>query len=113
MPTIYKVLAQSAPASATIANVYTVPAGTNTIISTLMICNRSSGNASYNIAIQPGGATLANQHYIAFNSLVPANDSIALTVGMSLAATDNIAIQANTTGVNNLGFTIFGTEISD
>lgn len=113
MPTIYKVLAQSAPGSGTIANVYTVPAGTNTIISTLMVCNRSSGNASYNIAIQPGGAALANQHYIAFNSLVPANDSIALTVGMSLAATDNIAVQANTTGVNNLGFTIFGTEISD
>jgi hypothetical protein len=112
MPTIYKVLAQSAPGNTAIQNVYTVPAATNTIISTLMICNRSTVNAAYNIAIQPAGAALANQHYIAFNSTVPANDSIALTVGMSLAATDNIAIQANTTGNNNLGFTIFGTEIS-
>lgn len=112
MPTIYKVLAQSAPANTAVLNVYTVPAATNTIISTLMVCNRSSGNAQYNVAIVPGGAALANQHYIAFNSTVPANDSIALTVGMSLAATDNIAIQANTTGNNNLGFTLFGTEIS-
>jgi hypothetical protein len=112
MPTIYKVLAQSAPTSTSIANVYTVPAATNTVISTLMICNRATVNAAYNIAIQPAGATLANQHYISFNALVPAQDSIALTVGMSLAATDNIAVQANTTGVNNLGFTIFGTEIS-
>jgi hypothetical protein len=31
---------------------------------------------------------------------------------MALAATDNIAVQANTTGVNNLGFTLFGTELS-
>lgn len=112
MPTIYKVLAQSAPSSTTIANVYTVPAATNTIVSTLMVCNRSNGNATYNIAVVPGGATIANQHYIAFNALVPANDSIALSVGMSLAATDNISVQANTAGANNIGFTLFGTEIS-
>lgn len=112
MPTIYKVLAQSAPSSTNIANVYTVPAATNTIISTLMVCNRGTVNAAYNIAIQPAGATLANQHYIIFNSVCPANDSIALTVGMALAATDNVAVQANTTGVDNLGFTLFGTEIS-
>jgi hypothetical protein len=112
MPTLYKVLAQSAPSSTAIANVYTVPSATNTVISTLMICNRATVNASYNIAIQPAGAALGNQHYIAFNSVVPANDSIALTIGMALAATDNVAVQANTTGVNNLGFTLFGTELS-
>jgi hypothetical protein len=112
MPTIYKVLAQSSPGNTAVFNVYTVPAATNTIISTLMICNRSGSNAAYNIAVVPGGAALANQHYIAFNTLVPPNDTIALTVGMSLAATDNIAIQANSAGVNYLGFTLFGTEIS-
>lgn len=113
MPTIYKILAQSAPTSTAIANVYTVPSLTNTVISTLMICNRGTANASYNIAVVPGAAAaIANQHYIAFNTNVPANDSIALTVGMSLAATDNVAIQANTIGVNNIGFTLFGTEIS-
>lgn len=112
MPTIYKILAQSSPSSTAIANVYTVPAATNTVISTLMICNRATVNASYNIAVVGAGAAIANQHYVAFNSVVPANDSIALTVGMSLGATDNIAVQANTTGVNNLGFTLFGTELS-
>jgi len=112
MPTIYKILAQSSPTSTSISNVYTVPAATNTVISTLMICNRANINVSYNIALQPAGAALANQHYIAFNSVCPANDSIALTVGVALAATDNVAVQANTTGVNNLGFTLFGTEIS-
>ena len=113
MPTIYKILAQSAPTSTAIANVYTVPSITNTVISTLMICNRSNVNTSYNIAVIPGSASaIANQHYITFNSVVPANDTIALTVGMSLAAADNVAIQANTTGVNNLGFTLFGTEIT-
>ena len=112
MPTIYKILAQSAPSTNALANVYTVPSSTNSVVSTLMICNRATVNASYNIAVVSGGATIANQHYIAFNSLVPANDSIALTVGMTLGVGDNIALQANTTGINNLGFTIFGTELS-
>jgi hypothetical protein len=112
MPTIYKILAQSAPTSTSIANVYTVPSSTNSVVSTLMICNRATVNASYNIAVVAGGGAISNQHYVAFNSLVPANDSIALTVGMSLGVGDNIAVQANTTGVNNLGFTIFGTELS-
>ena len=112
MGTIYKVLAQSAPGNTSVVNVYTVPAATNTIVSTLMICNRGGANAQYNVAVVPSGAALANQHYIAFNAPVPANDSISITVGMSLAATDNVAIQANTVGNNNLGFTLFGTEIS-
>lgn len=112
MPTIYKVLAQSAPGNTALINVYTVPVTTNTIVSTLMVCNRGNANAQYNIAVVPGGASIANQHYVAFNATCPANDTITITVGMSLAATDNIAVQANSAGANILGFTLFGTEIS-
>ena len=113
MATTYKVLGQSAPSATTATDAYTVPSLKYVVVSTITVANRATGAATYRISVRPNGDTQANQHYIAFNSLVPANDSIALTVGMSLAATDNIAIQANTTGVNNLGFTIFGTEISD
>jgi hypothetical protein len=112
MATIYKVLGQSAPSSTSTVDLYTVPSSTNTVTSTLMICNRSTVTASYNVAIRPAGASIANQHYIAFNSAVSSNDSIVLTLGMSLGATDVITVQANTTGVNNLGFTVFGSEIT-
>ena len=108
----YKILGQSAPANTSTIDLYTCPSLTNTVVSTMMICNRATVNASYNIAIRAGGAALANQHYIAFNTIVPANDSIALTIGMALGANDIITIQANTTGNNNLGFTLFGTELS-
>lgn len=112
MPTIYKVLGQSAPSSTATADLYTVPAATNTVVSTMVVCNRAGANASYNIAIRPAAATLANQHYIAFNTSIPANDAITLTIGMTLGATDVITVQANTIGVNNLGFTLFGSEVT-
>ena len=112
MPTTYKVLAQAAPSSTATADLYTVPASTQAVSSTLVVCNRGTANAAYNVAVRPAGAVIANQHYIAFNSTVPANDSITLTIGMTLGNTDVVTIQANTIGVNNLGFTLFGSEVT-
>ena len=112
MPTNYRVLAQAAPTSTSTVDLYTVPASTQTVTSTLVICNRAAANASYNIAIRPAAASLANQHYIAFNTTVPANDAVTLTIGMTLGNTDVVTVQANTLGLNNLGFTLFGSEVT-
>ena len=109
MPTIYKVLGQSAPAATTNVNLYTVPAATNTVISTIVIANRAATGATYRIAIRPAGVTLANEDYIAFDVAVGANDSTALTLGITLAATDVITIYASNA---NLSFNVFGTEIT-
>lgn len=109
MPTIYKVLGQSNPAATTATTLYTVPASTSTIVSTLNICNMASSAATFRIAIRPAGATLASTHYLTYDTSVPANDSIAMTLGMTLATTDIVTVYASTTTVN---FTLFGTELS-
>lgn len=110
MPTIYKVLGQSAPNANTTANVYTVPASTNTVVSTIVITNRNAGqNTTYRIAVQPAGAALANQHFIAYDAAITALDSVALTMGITLGAADVVSANA---GAANLSFSIFGTEIT-
>jgi glucose-6-phosphate dehydrogenase assembly protein OpcA len=109
MPTTYKVLGQSAPAAATNTTLYTVPAATSAVISTIVIANRVGTSATYRIAIRPAGATLANQHYIAYDVPVGAADSTTLTLGITLAATDVITVYASTA---NLGFNVFGSEIT-
>ena len=109
MPTIYKVLGQSAPAATTVTTLYTVPAATQAVVSTIAVCNRAATAATYRIAIRPAGATLANQHYISFDSTLAANDSTMITIGVTLAATDVITIHASTA---NTSFSAFGTEIS-
>jgi hypothetical protein len=109
MATTYKVLAQSAPSATTNTDVYTVGAGKSAVISTMVICNRAAANASYRIAIRPAGATLANQHYIAYDVLLAASDSTTLTLGITLAATDVVTVYCSTA---NQSVSIFGSEIA-
>lgn len=105
----YKVLGQSSPSATTNTNIYTVGAGKQAIISTLIVANRSASGASYRIAIRPGGATLANEQYIAYGVAIAANDSTALTLGLTLGSGDIITVYASSA---NLSFGVFGTEIS-
>ena len=105
----YKVLGQSAPSATTNTDVYTVGSGKQAIISTITVANRSASPRSYRIAVRPAGATLANQHYIAYDVSLAANDTTALTLGITLTATDVVTVYASTT---DLSFGIFGSEIS-
>jgi hypothetical protein len=108
MAVIYKILGQSSPADTNANTLYTVPAGNSAVISTLNICNLGYG-ATFRVAVQPRGLPLGNANYIAYNTFIPANDSIALTLGMTLAATDVVSVQSNT--ALTVSFTLFGSEI--
>jgi glucose-6-phosphate dehydrogenase assembly protein OpcA len=109
MATTYKVLGQSAPSATTATTLYTVPAATSAVVSTIVVANRTGTAAAYRIAIRPAGATLANQHYLAYDVAVGAGDSTTLTLGITLAATDVITIYASTA---DLSFNAFGSEIT-
>jgi hypothetical protein len=108
MAITYKTLAQSAPSATTNTDIYTVGASKQAVISTVTVCNRSASAATYRIAIRPDGATLANQHYIAYGTTVPANDTIALTFGITLGDTDVVTVYASSA---DLSFSLFGSEI--
>lgn len=109
MPTVYKVLGQSAPSATTATTAYTVPSATNTVLSTINVCNRSGSGDVFRIAVRPAGATLANQHYLAFDTAIGGNEAISVTIGISLAATDIVTVYA---GTANLTFSLFGAEIT-
>lgn len=109
MPTIYKVLGQSAPSATTATTLYTVPASTDAVVSTISVCNRAATSGTYRIAIRPAGATLANEHYIAYDSAITANNTTFITVGVTLDATDVITVYASSA---DMTFSAFGTEIS-
>lgn len=108
MATTYKVLGQVAPSATTATTLYTVPSAKQAVVSTLVIANRSSASDLFRIAVRPGGATLANQHYVVYDVAVGASDSTTLTLGITLATGDIITVYAGTT---NLSFSAFGSEI--
>jgi hypothetical protein len=109
MASTYKVLAQSAPSATTNTDVYTVGSGKSAVVSTITVCNRSASAATYRIAIRVAGATLANEDYIAYGATCPANDMIALTLGLTLAATDVVTVFASS---GDLSFGLFGSEVA-
>jgi hypothetical protein len=102
-----KVLGQSNPAATTATTLYTVPSAKSAVISTLVIANLSTAVVTYRIAVRPAGASLASTHYIAYDVALSANDSTALTLGITLATTDVVTVYASTANVN---FTAFGDE---
>jgi glucose-6-phosphate dehydrogenase assembly protein OpcA len=109
MPTVYKVLGQSAPAATTDTALYTVPSATQAVVSTIVVSNRATTAALFRIAIRPNAAALANQHYIAFDVAIGASDSTTLTLGITLGAADVITVRGSTA---NLSFNAFGSEIT-
>jgi hypothetical protein len=109
MPTNYKVLGQSAPSATTATTLYTVPSSTEAVISTVVVCNRSTSNRTFRLAVRPNGATLANEHYLAYDVTVGASDSTTLTLGITMDAADVLTVYASTT---DLSFSAFGSEIT-
>jgi len=109
MATTYKVLGQSNPSATTATTLYTVPASTSTVVSTITVCNQASTAATYRIAVRPAGATLAAQHYIVYNATVAASDTTTLTLGLTLATTDVVTVYASSATVS---FNAYGSEIA-
>jgi hypothetical protein len=110
MPTTYKILGQSAPAATTESDLYTAPASTRAIISSLTVANRSSSAAAtFRLSTSVAGAATATKDYIAYDITIAPNGIVALTLGVTLAPTDKFRVYASTA---NLSFNAYGTEIS-
>jgi hypothetical protein len=108
MANVYKVLGQSNPAATTLTTLYTVPASTSAVASTLTVCNIGV-STTVRVAVRPAGAGIANQHYIIYETVVNANDTLFFTLGLSLATTDVVSVYA---GSANVSFNLYGTQIT-
>jgi hypothetical protein len=108
MAIAYKVLGQSNPAATTNTSLYTVPASTSAVCSTLTICNQGA-TTTYRVAIRPAGASIVASHYVVYDNVIMSNDSVFLTLGVTLATTDVVTIYA---GTANVSFNLYGSEIT-
>lgn len=110
MATTYKVLGQSAPANTSNADLYTVPAATSAVISTITVSNVTSTSATYQIYIRPGGAAASTANALVYNATVAGNDVEAITIGVTLATTDVVTVKSGTASA--ITFQAFGSELA-
>ena len=108
MTTVYKVLGQSAPVANTATTLYTVPSGNSAVCSSMTICNASGANANVSVQIAVANAASSNSQYIVYNNTVVNQDTLFMTLGVTLAATDTVRITATSA---NIAFQLFGSEI--
>ena len=109
MASTYKVLGQLVPDPNTEGNVYTVPANTQAVISTIIVANQISTAGTFRIAIRPNGEILAKKHYIAYDVPIAGNDSTTLTLGITMDSADIITVRTN---LDYTSFNVFGSEIT-
>jgi len=110
MATSYKSLGQLDLTTTSLTDLYTVPASTETVVSTVIIANRTASADTFRLAIRVDGDAISNQHYIAYDVPVAANDSTTLTLGITLQATDVVTVSAGT--ADRLSINVFGAEIT-
>lgn len=108
MANIAKVLGQKLVTSGSTQNLYTVPATTQTVVSTLTVANLTSQVGTFDVAVRVSGSAIENKHYIYKSITLPSNDTFAATFGITLATTDVITVGSSVSA----SFNLFGQEVT-
>lgn len=88
---------------------YTCPVDTSAVISSLIVNNRNNGGGYYQIAIADS-TTVAAEDYIVYNDLAAANETIGLTLGLTLDSTNKYLMVASSDA--DFTFQAHGMEIT-
>jgi len=97
------------PSAVTETVCYTSPtAGAGSVLSTIIAANRGGAGIKVRVGISPGGGALGNSEYIVFDHTVDANDALTLTLGITLAADDEVRVE---TDIATASFSVFGMEL--
>ncbi len=98
---------QLAPSAGIEGTLYTVPAATSFVASSLVACNTGSGTAAIRARIGVAAAAANIKQYIWYDCALTAYTNVVLTGGLTMTATDVLYVQADT---GNVGFSLYGME---
>ena len=108
----YKILGQIQTTANVLTTIYTVPASTNTVVTTITICNQSANTVSINVAANVSGSAVTTRNFIVSGYSLGAAETLVLEPRVSLNV--GSILSANITGANavsNVSINAFGVEI--
>jgi len=110
MANVYKRLGATTVTADTDTALYTVPASTSAVVSSLVVCNRGASSATFRVAHVDGAiGVIANEDYIFYDVSIPANDTFVATIGATMATTQTLLVRSDSADVN---FIAWGSEVS-
>lgn len=102
------VLAQKQLTGASLDDIYSVPTGKQTVISTITVCNTNAvSDDAFRMSIGVGGAADSPQQYFYWDMPLPALQTFAITFGITMEADD--ALRAQSVG-GDVIVCVFGEE---
>ena len=110
MATAYKYAqVQGTASTGTFATLYTTPASTEAVISSLVICNQSSSAITVRIGLDATEGTPGADEFLVYDASVAGNDTVALTLGITMDASKYLRVSSS---ANTISFSAFLSEIS-
>lgn len=110
MATAYKYAqTQGSASTGTYNTLYTTPAATQAVISSLVICNQASSDVTVRIGLDTTAGTPGASEFLVYDAVVAGNDTVALTLGVTLDAQKFIRVSSS---ADTCSFTAFLSEIS-
>ena len=110
MATTYKnARVQGTAASTTYATLYTAPADTEAVLSTIAVCNTSASSGTYRVSIMDSAGTPAAADWIVYDATIPGNDTVFLTVGLTMQETQVMRVSSSATTIT---FSAYISELS-
>lgn len=104
------VLAQFAQSNLTVEPIYTVPAATQAVVSSIIVCNRTASATTFSLKLARAGAADSSGHFLFKDVPIGANATTVLQVGITLGATD--VLRGVQGAANAINYHVFGQEIS-
>lgn len=111
MPFTYKTLGNVAGTGnvATYSTLYTTPSNTTAVVSTITICNQTGSTITYRLGLASSATDPSTSEFLAYGATVAANDTVALTLGVTMGANKFLRASASSASVS---FIAFGTEFA-
>jgi hypothetical protein len=110
MATAYKYAqVQGTASTGTYATLYTTPSATQAVISSLVITNQASSDVTVRIGLDTTAGTPGNSEWLVYDAVIAGNDTVALTLGVTMDAGKFLRVSSSADTCN---FSAFLSEIS-
>ena len=109
----YLILGQTAPATTSATLLYTVPASTSAVVSSLVLCNTTTSAATATVYCNKAGTTNTAATAIIYQYTIPALTTQTFTLGLTLTnsgTADTLYVQSGTASA--ITYSAFGSQIA-
>jgi hypothetical protein len=106
MPTVGKILGQAWPLEDVLTDLYTVPTGGSTTVSSIVVCNTGTDPQEFYVSTAEDGAPDELKQYLWKQTPIDGRDTFVATMGVILGADDVIRVKSS----GSIAFQAYGLE---